>query len=60
MKNKTNCETCAYYTYDNEFDGYICEINLDEDEYCKFLQGSFSSCPYYNKYDEYEIVRKQN
>ena len=60
MKRAANCETCAYYTYDSELDYYVCEVNLDEDEYSRFLRGGFTDCPYYNYYDEYKIVRKQN
>ena len=28
----TNCETCAFYTYDDEYGYYVCEADLDEDE----------------------------
>ena len=45
---------------DEEFECFVCEVNLDEDEYLKFLQGANFNCPYYNYYDEYKIVRKQN
>ena len=26
----TNCETCAFYTYDDEYGYYVCEADLDE------------------------------
>ena len=58
-KNLTNCETCAHYNYDDEWDCYCCEINLDEDEMGKFMSATFYDCPYYQLYDEYKIVRKQ-
>lgn len=32
MKGKTNCECCINYIYDDEFNCYQCEVNLDEDE----------------------------
>ena len=35
-------------------------MNLDEDEYIKFLSASYYDCPYYEPDDEYKIVRKQN
>ena len=60
QKNKTACETCAYYSYDGEYDCYFCEMSLDEDEMLKFLQSSFDNCPYYRYGDEYSVVRKQN
>lgn len=54
------CETCAYYTYDNEEDFYFCTINLDEDEMYSFISGTVKRCPYYRDGDEYKLVRKQN
>ena len=27
------CESCVYYSYDEDYDDYICEMDLDEDEY---------------------------
>lgn len=60
MNGRTNCEDCANFTYDEESDCYCCEMNLDEDEYMKFISASFYNCPYYETNDEYKIVRKQN
>ena len=59
-KPKTSCETCAYYAYDEEYECYFCEVNLDEDEMTHFMQGGFSSCPYWRDGDEYALVRHQN
>ena len=59
-KRKTCCDECAYYSYDEEYESYFCEMSLDEDEMLKFLQNSFDSCPYYRPGDEYAVVRKQN
>ena len=56
---KTNCETCIYYEYDEEYECYTCMMNLDEDEMYKFIRNSFDNCPYYKYGDEYTIVRKQ-
>ena len=28
----TECDTCAYNEYDEDWDCYICTMNLDEDE----------------------------
>ena len=55
----TNCETCAFYTYDEEYGYYVCEADLDEDEMYRFLTSSVRSCPYYQLDNEYLIVRKQ-
>lgn len=56
---RTNCDTCSNYVYDEDYEYYVCEVNLDEDEMYRFLQGSVESCPYYKADDEYAIVRKQ-
>ncbi len=53
------CETCAYYSYDEDWDCYVCEMNLDEDEYARLLQGHYQKCPYYRDGDEYKIARQQ-
>ena len=58
MKNR--CEQCMNYTFDEEYGYFVCEMELDEDEMGKFIQGSFSDCPYFQIGDEYTIVRKQN
>ena len=26
------CETCVWYVYDEDYDDYICDMDLDEDE----------------------------
>ena len=59
-KVATNCDECANYIYDDESECYCCDVNLDEDEMMKFISSTFYSCPYYNHYDEYKIVKKQN
>jgi hypothetical protein len=53
------CQDCCFYYYDEDYEAYVCDINLDEDEYSKFLSGSFKECPYFRSGDEYEIARKQ-
>lgn len=35
----TQCETCCFYNYDEEYDEYICDVDLDEDEMVRFLSG---------------------
>ncbi len=54
------CETCAYYYYDDEYECYVCDMDLDEDELQRFISGSSRECPYYRDGDEYKVVRKQN
>ncbi|SFB10409.1 hypothetical protein SAMN05216249_10974 [Acetitomaculum ruminis DSM 5522] len=59
MKKTSNCESCIYYVYDEEYESYSCEINLDEDEMYRFLSGTNSNCSYYRNNDDYRIARKQ-
>lgn len=59
MTGKTNCECCLNYIYDEEYDYYICDMDLDEDEMVRFLSNSLDSCPYFQYNDEYKIVKKQ-
>lgn len=54
-----NCESCANYCYEDEYECYTCMVNLDEDEFSRFLTGSFRDCPYYRLDDEYKVVRHQ-
>ena len=32
MSDAVNCEYCVNYSYDDDYECYTCEINLDEDE----------------------------
>lgn len=60
MSSIVNCESCGNYIYDEEFEEYYCQMNLDEDEYGRLWGDSHYKCPYYCFADEYAIVRKQN
>lgn len=56
---KTSCDTCAYNIYDEDYEAYICDINLDEDELNRLYSDSHYACPYYRNGDEYAVVRHQ-
>lgn len=56
---KTICEYCANYVYDEDYEYYVCDMNLDEDEMERFLSSTYDNCPYYRNGDEYMVVRKQ-
>lgn len=56
---KTQCEMCANYEYDEEYDYYTCQMNLDEDELYHFVTNTWDNCPYYRNGDEYAVVRHQ-
>ena len=57
---QSRCEDCVFYDYDEDWDSYVCTVNLDEDEMVSFLSGRTATCPYYRFYDEYKSVQKQN
>ena len=57
---RTSCDTCAYYIYDEEYDAYLCDANMDEDDYMWLRAEERFQCPYYRNGDEYAVVRKQN
>jgi hypothetical protein len=50
---------CAYYTYDEEYEGYYCEADMDEDDMVRLMEGHYKSCPFYRNGDEYAVVRHQ-
>ena len=56
----SNCESCEFYDYDEEYGENVCTVSLDEDEMVDFLGRNTRSCPYYRFYDEYKSVQKQN
>ena len=35
---QNSCESCTYYTYDEDYESYMCDINMDEDEYILYLE----------------------
>jgi len=47
------------YVYDEDYECYVCDVNLDEDEMVKFMTSSYHNCPHFHMNDEYKIVRKQ-
>lgn len=59
MKSRTNCEYCMNYSYDEFYECYVCEVDLDEDEMARFMTNTFAGCPYFRYGDEYRIIRKQ-
>ncbi|MBR4554811.1 MAG: hypothetical protein IKO27_04375 [Ruminococcus sp.] len=58
--NSDQCENCAYFYYDDEYECYVCDMDLDEDEMMHFISGDRQGCPYYRDGDEYKVVIKQN
>lgn len=54
-----NCEECAYFAYDEEYEEYYCTVDMDEDDYVRIMSDSHYTCPYYQNGDEYKVVRHQ-
>ena len=59
MNGKSKCDSCINYIYDEEYDCYICQVNLDEDEMMKFLSYYCDDCPHFRFSDEYKTAGKQ-
>ena len=59
-KIRSKCDDCVHFVYDEELDEDICDIDLDEDDYLRFITAETDFCPYYRYYDEYKSVQKQN
>ena len=53
------CETCLYYVYDEEFEEYYCDIDMDEDDMARFYSSRQKECPFWRNGDEYETVKHQ-
>lgn len=53
------CESCMYYQYDEEYEEYFCDVNLDEDEMERFLRSANDACPFYRRGDDYATARRQ-
>lgn len=56
---KTNCEDCMNFFYDEEFEEYVCAVDMDEDETAQIMANPQKSCPYFRFGDDYTIVKKQ-
>jgi len=55
----TDCNECANFYYDEDYEEYVCMVNMDEDDYGRLMSDSRFACPYYQNGDEYRVVRKQ-
>lgn len=53
------CENCVYYIYDEDYEEYICTMDMDEDEFASLCRNDYKGCPYFRDNDEYKTARKQ-
>ena len=40
-KERSSCETCAFYVYDDEYGAYLCDMNMDEDDYVRIMSDRY-------------------
>ena len=50
---QTSCDTCAYLIYDEEYEEYVCDVSMDEDEIARLYGDSHKNG------DEDRVVRHQ-
>ena len=55
----SRCDSCTHNYYDEEAEGYYCDVNFDEDELAVMNYHGNKECPYYSSDDEYGLVRHQ-
>ena len=49
---RVSCESCTYYIYDEDYESYVCDKNMDEDEYIRLMTDRHFQCPFYRNGDE--------
>ena len=54
-----NCDYCNNMVYDEDTEQFVCDVDMDEDDYARLLTSEYKECPYYQSNDEYKIVRHQ-
>jgi hypothetical protein len=45
--------------YDDQYGSYMCTVDMDQDDYERYMQRSYKNCPYFKLDDEYRTARKQ-
>ena len=59
MVNEMSCDSCSNYVYDEDEDGYVCDVDMDEDDVARMNFHKNLGCPYCSLDDEYRVVRHQ-
>lgn len=59
MAEGYQCDTCNNLVYDDELEEYVCDMDMDEDDYARLMSSQHATCPYYQNGDEYRVVRHQ-
>ena len=55
----SQCDTCRNYIYDEDYEDYMCTVDVDEDEAARGFADARYECPYYSYDNEYLIVKHQ-
>ena len=57
-----SCDSCVYNVYDEDDEEYYCEVDMDEDDAARLMQGHYKECPYYQlfKKDKNIILKTDN
>jgi len=53
------CDTCSNYIYDEDYEDYMCMVDIDEDDASRAFTDSHYQCAYYQYDNEYAVVRHQ-
>ncbi len=53
------CQFCNNCVYDDEEEDYVCDVEMDEDEFARFMLSEQKVCPFYQSNNEYEVVKHQ-
>ena len=46
-QQQSSCDTCLYYIYDEDYESYMCDMDMDEDEYVRLVTDSHYYFPIY-------------
>ena len=58
-KPQTSCDTCLYFTYDEDYEAYMCDMDMDADEYADVMYDDQYSFQYYRNDNKYAVLTKQ-
>lgn len=53
------CDSCSNFVYDEDYEDYMCMVDIDEDDMSRMFTDAQYSCPYYSLDNEYAIVKHQ-
>lgn len=54
-----SCDNCVYLIYDEDYEEYLCDADMDEDDYVRLRENEFKGCPFFRDGDDYRVAKKQ-